>query len=262
MDDERDAEGRGRDFVVAFARGLDVIQAFGPESPSLTLSEVAARTGVDRAVARRLLRTLADLGFARHDGKRFALTPRVLRLADSYLSTEGFDRLQPALEALSRQLSLNTSLTVLDYPEIVHVARAEARERQPHVMLKTAARMPAVATASGRVLLAALPPPELQALLGRAPLPRFTARSRTDIPAQLAAIAACRESGFAIVDGELQEGFISAAVPLRDGAGRILAALATSSQALERSAEAMEREVLPALRETAKEMGASLRWSR
>ena len=62
-----------------------MIRAFGPEDPELTLSDVARRTGLTRAAARRFLLTLADLGYVRTDGKRFALTPRVLELGYAYL---------------------------------------------------------------------------------------------------------------------------------------------------------------------------------
>ena len=96
---------RSRDFVTSFARGLEVIRAFGPGAGRLTLSEVAARTGLDRAVARRLLMTLVELGLASNDRRRFALTPQVLRLAQAYLGSVGLDRrMQPALEALAHRI--------------------------------------------------------------------------------------------------------------------------------------------------------------
>jgi IclR family pca regulon transcriptional regulator len=260
--EQAEGDGRNRDVVAAFARGLDVIQAFAPDHARLTLSEVAQRAGIDRAVARRLLLTLVQLGFARQDGRHFALTAQILRLADSYLATTGFERLQPALEALSRRLGLNVSLTVLDYPDIVHVARAEARDRSAHVALRTAQRMPATATASGRVLLAELAPPVLRGLLERAPLPRFTAHSLTTVPALMAAIATCRQVGHAVVDGELEVGFVAAAVPLRDAAGRLVSALATSSPMARLDAVSLVREVVPLLQEAALQMGSTLRGAR
>src|SRR5918997_1170581 len=121
---------RSRSFVTAFARGLDVILAFGPGAAQLTLSEVAARAGLDRAVARRLLMTLVELGLASNDGRRFSLTPQVLRLAQAYLSSAGlYRRMQPALEALAHRIGESVSLNVLDWPDIVNVVRAEAPDR-------------------------------------------------------------------------------------------------------------------------------------
>ncbi|HWX48525.1 MAG TPA: IclR family transcriptional regulator C-terminal domain-containing protein [Roseomonas sp.] len=249
---------RSRGFVTAFARGLEVIRAFGPGAGRLTLSEVAARTGLDRAVARRLLMTLVELGLASSDGRRFSLTPQVLRLAQAYLGGAGLDRrMQPSLEALAHRIGESVSLTVLDWPDIVNVARAEAPNRPFRHALTVSTRMPAHATASGRVLLTALPPAMLAARLA-APLARYTPRTITEPAALLRAVEACRAAGFALLDGELEEGFASAAVPLVDSAGRLVAALATSSHSGRRSAAALEREVLPLLKVAAGEMSALL----
>lgn len=249
---------RSRSFVTAFARGLDVILAFGPGMGRLTLSEVAARTGVDRAVARRSLLTLVDLGFAESDGRRFSLTPQVLRLAQAYLGGAGLDRrMQPALDALANRIGESVSLSVLDGPDIVNVARAEAAGRPFRHALTISTRMPAHATASGRVLMAALPPAAVGARLPR-PLPSYTRRTITD-PAVLArALASCREAGFAVLDGELEEGFASAAVPVLDLPGRLVAALATSSHTGRRDAEALRTEVIPLMQATAREMSTLL----
>ncbi|MBO1078151.1 IclR family transcriptional regulator domain-containing protein [Roseomonas haemaphysalidis] len=253
-----DAAPRSRGFVTAFARGLEVIQAFGPGAARLTLSEVAARAGLDRAVARRLLMTLVELGMARSDGRQFSLTPEVLRLSQAYLGGTGLDRrLQPALQALARRIGESTSLTVLDWPHIVNVARAEAADRPFRHALSVSARMPAHATASGRVLMAALPEAHLAALLV-APLERHTPRTLTE-PSELSrAVAACREAGFAVLDGELEEGFASAAVPLRDSAGTLVAALATSSHSGRRTAAALRSDIVPLMQDAARGMAALL----
>ena len=257
-DDEADDAPRSRGFVTAFARGLEVIRAFGPGAGRLTLSEVAARTGVDRAVARRLLMTLVELGLASSDGRRFALTPQVLRLAQAYLGGVGLDRrMQPALEALAKRIGESTSLTVLDCPDIVNVARAEAPDRPFRHALTVSARMAAHATASGRVLMATLSADDLENCLV-VPLPRYTTHTITDPMALCRALAECRDAGFAVLDGELEEGFASAAVPLADTTGRIVAALATSSHTGRRDAASLRREVVPLLQAATHEMSELL----
>jgi IclR family pca regulon transcriptional regulator len=257
-DDEADDAPRSRGFVTAFARGLEVIRAFGPGAGRLTLSEVATRTGVDRAVARRLLMTLVELGLASSDGRRFALTPQVLRLAQSYLGGVGLDRrMQPALEALAKRIGESTSLTVLDWPDIVNVARAEAPDRPFRHALSVSARMAAHATASGRVLMAALTADELGGCLA-APLPSYTTYTITDPVALRRVLADCRDAGFAVLDGELEEGFVSAAVPLADSNGHVVAALATSSHTGRRDATTMRAEVVPLLQAAAREMSQLL----
>src|SRR4051812_7825954 len=113
---------RGDHFVQSLERGLAVIRAFGTEDPELTLSDVARRTprprgpgppppppppaprrpGLPRAPARRFLLTLADLGYVRSDGRRFALTPRVLELGYAYLSSLSLPEVaEPHLERLA-----------------------------------------------------------------------------------------------------------------------------------------------------------------
>lgn len=257
-EEKMDNGPRSRGFVTAFARGLDVILAFGPGAGRLTLSEVAARAGLDRAVARRLLMTLVELGLASSDGRRFSLTPQVLRLAQAYLSSAGLDRrMQPALEALAHRIGESVSLTVLDWLDIVNVVRAEAPDRPFRHALTVSTRMPAHATASGYVLMAALPPATLAARLA-SPLQRYTPHTVTEPVALLHALAECREAGFAVLEGELEEGFASAAVPLADSAGRIVAALATSSHTARRDAVLLRTEVVPLLRAAAREMSALL----
>lgn len=256
--DEANDIPRSRGFVTAFARGLEVIRAFGPGAGRLTLSEVAARTGLDRAVARRLLMTLVELGMASSDDRRFVLTPQVLRLAQAYLGGVGLDRrMQPALEALARRIGESTSLTVLDWPDIVNVARAEAPDRPFRHALTVSARMAAHATASGRVLMATLSADELETCLA-APLPRYTPRTITDPVALRRALAECQETGFAVLDGELEEGFASAAVPLTDSTGRLVAALATSSHNGRRDAATLRAEVVPLMQAATREMSALL----
>ena len=245
---------RSRDFVTSFARGLEVIRAFGPGAGRLTLSEVAARTGLDRAVARRLLMTLVELGLASNDRRRFALTPQVLRLAQAYLGSVGLDRrMQPALEALAHRIGESVSLTVLDWPDIVNVARAEAPDRPFRHALTVSARMAAHATASGRVLMAALSSEEVAACLPTL-LPRYTPRTITEPTEFMRALAECRQAGFAVLDGELEEGFASAAVPLVDSAGHLVAALATSSHSARRNAVALRTEVVPLMQAAVREM--------
>src|SRR5436190_1797953 len=120
-----------RNFVTAFARGLAVIEAFSPDNKAMTLSQVAERTGLDRAVARRLLLTLVEIGFARVHERRFELTTRVLRLAYSFLASAGLGAsLQPILDDLARAIGETVSLSVLDQTEVVFVARSDVPGRR------------------------------------------------------------------------------------------------------------------------------------
>ena len=145
------------DFVQSLERGLAVIRAFGADDPELTLSDVARRTDLTRAAARRFLLTLVDLGYVRSDGKHFALTPRVLELGYAYLSSLSLPEIaEPHLERLAAQVRESSSVSVLDGDEIVYVGRVPT-SRIMRVSINVGTRFPAYATSMGRVLLAALP---------------------------------------------------------------------------------------------------------
>ena len=115
-------------YVQSLARGLAVIRAFDTDHPKMTLTEVAARTDLTRATARRFLYTLVELGYVRTDGKIFALTAKVLQLGYAYLSGLSLPQLaQPHLEELSLQLGESTSAAVLEGTDIAYIARVATR---------------------------------------------------------------------------------------------------------------------------------------
>ena len=245
------------EFVQSFARGLRVIRAFDG-ADELSLSDVARRVELPRAAVRRFLHTLEALGYVRSDGRVFALTPRILELGYGYLNARSLPELvQPHLERLSREVGESTSVAVLDGDDIVYIARVAVR-RIMSVGITIGTRLPAVTTSMGRVLLAALPAEEREARLECASLPSHTARTLTDATALAAELDRVAEQGFALVDGELESGLRSIAVPLH-GRGGVTAALNVSSSARSDGAATFREAVLPALRATATAIDAELR---
>src|ERR1035438_1860223 len=102
--------GTGPDFVEALARGLDVLACFDDRHPRMSLTEIAEATGLARPTARRLLLTLAELGFVRLDEGAFTLTPKVLRLGMAYVGSLGlWDVARPHLEDLVGQTGESSS---------------------------------------------------------------------------------------------------------------------------------------------------------
>jgi IclR family pca regulon transcriptional regulator len=232
-------------------RGLAVIQAFTHETPSMTLSEVARRTDISRATARRILLTLEALGFVRSDGRQFSLSPRVLSLGWAYLSSLNlWDIAQPFIADLSGEIQETCSACTLDLPDIVFVARVPSK-RILMMSLGVGSRLPAYATAMGRVLLAGLPDDEVAAHLAATGLEALTYRTTTDPERLLAIIGAVREQGFALVDEELELGLRSLSVPLRTAGGRTLAALNLCAATARVSVEEMHASYLPAMQRTA-----------
>ena len=203
-----------RDYVGALAAGLEVLQAFDAEHARMTLSEVAARTEMDRAKARRFLLTLHALGFVKRSGRQFELTPRVLQLGYAYQASNNYRAvILQHLEDITAELGESSSLAVLDSDDVVYVLRSSARHRLMAITLSVGTRLPAAYTSMGRVLLGQLSEAELDAYFARVTLHAFTALSVTRPAALKEEIIKAREQGYAIVDQELDSGLRSVAVP-------------------------------------------------
>src|SRR4051794_25420376 len=191
---------RGSHFVQSLERGLAVIRAFDADHPELTLSDVHRATGLTRAAARRFLLTLTDLGYVRTDGRRFALSARVLELGYAYLSALTLPEVaEPHLERLAAEVRESSSVSVLHGDDVVYVARVPT-SRIMRVALNGGTRFSAHAPSMGRVQLAALPAAELDAYLERADLHPLTAHTLSDPAALRAELERVRAQGWALVD--------------------------------------------------------------
>jgi len=237
-----------RDIMIGLAKGLAVIETFRAERPRQSISEVSAASGLDRATARRCLLTLAHLGYADYDGKFFTLTPRVLRLGTACLATMPLPQIvQPLLDRLSDELGESSSVSILDGPEIVYIARA-AQRKVMSIALMPGSRLPAFCSSMGRVLLAALPEARAREILSSAPMTARTARTLTDPDAVMAELARVRANGYALNDQEIELGLRSIAVPVLDARGATVAAMNVGVPAMRTKAADLTRLYLPALR--------------
>lgn len=248
----------GDGYVQSFARGLEVIRSFSAAAPRQTLSEVASRSGLTRAGARRILLTLQALGYVEGDGKLYALTPRILDLGFAYLSSMPmWNRAEPVMEGLAATVKESCSAAVLEGDDIVYVLRVATRKIMS-IGLGVGSRLPAACTSMGRMLLASLPDEDVQARLGKKPLPAHTRHTLTDPEAVLAKIRQARKQGWCLVNQELEEGLVSIAAPIVDRSGRAVAALNISGQANRTSPRVMQETMLPALLDAAREISAKL----
>jgi IclR family pca regulon transcriptional regulator len=251
----------GPDFIEALARGLDVIRAFGPNRPTMTLSEVAAATGLARPTARRMLLTLEELGYVRMAQGGFALTPRVLELGMAYIGSSSiWDIARPHMEQLVGLIGESSSLAQLDGSDIVYVARVAV----PKIItfaVTVGTRFPALQTSLGKVLLAELSPDELERVVaepsrsGIMPLWMPEAEERDRVLCEV------RTRGWALTDEHLARGIRSIAAPVRDGNNHVVAALNVCVHAVETSLETLTEKYLPLLLQTAAAISADwMRW--
>jgi IclR family pca regulon transcriptional regulator len=221
-----------RDFVTALATGLEVILAFNERNPRMTLSEVASRTSMNRAKARRFLLTLHSLGYVRKQHRYFELAPKILQLGYSYLSANNYRTIiQQYLEDITEETGESSSLAVLDGNDVVYVARSAAPHRLMAISLSIGTRLPASHTSMGRVLLAQLPSEQLEAYLDNVKLEQYTYKAITDKAALKKSILEVQQQGYAISDQELDSGLRSLAVPAFDAKGNLLGAINISTNA-------------------------------
>jgi IclR family transcriptional regulator, pca regulon regulatory protein len=250
------------EFVQSLDRGLAVIRAFNAENPELTLSDVARATGLNRASARRFLHTLVELGYVRTDGRLFALRPKILELGYAYLSSLSLPEVaMPHLERLVETVHESSSVSVLDGDEVVYVARVPTR-RIMRIAIAVGTRFPAYATSMGRVLLAGQSDEWLDGYFATASLSRITPHTISDAKRLRTELRRIRRDGYALVDQELEEGLRSIAAPIRDGEGRVVAAVNLSAHASRGTVETMEKALLSPLLDTAAAIQEDLRAAR
>jgi IclR family pca regulon transcriptional regulator len=249
---------RDADFIQSLERGLSVIRAFDGDHPKLSLSEVAVRTGLSRAAARRFLRTLVDLGYMRLEGSQFSLRPKILELGYAYLSSLSLPEVaMPHLEQLVEQVRESSSVCQLDGDDVVYIARVPTR-RIMTVAISVGTRFPAYATSMGRVMLADKPADWLGHYLASATLRPLTPHTKADPALLRAELARIRAQGWALVDQELEEGLRSVAAPIRDGGGHVIAAVNVSTHAGRRSTEQVVDDLLEPLLRAARAIEADL----
>jgi IclR family pca regulon transcriptional regulator len=242
-----------RNFMTSLARGLMVIRAFSEQSNSLTIADVAKITGLPRAAARRCLLTLTQLGYAGTDGRVFFLRPKVLALGYSFLSSAPLATiLDPVLSQVSRTLEESSSAAVLDEDDVVYIARV-ATKRIMSLGLNIGSRLPAYCTSMGRVLLASLPLSEFEDYVKRTALKPFTAQTITSKSDFRRIVEETRVCGYALVDQELEIGLRSLAVPIKNPAGVVVAAINVSAQAGRVEKGEMVERFLPVLQTAAGE---------
>jgi IclR family transcriptional regulator, pca regulon regulatory protein len=242
------------DFIEGMAKGMAVLESFDTERQRLNATLAAQRAGITRAAARRHLLTLAHLGYLETDGSHFWLAPKVLRFSGSYLASARLPRvLQPTLNRLAAQTAESFSAVVLDGDQVVIVARS-GPTRLLAYGLHLGARLPAHATSTGRVLLAAKSKAEFNGWMKGRELARLTAHTTVDPRKFRALIEEVRTQDFCVASEEHELGVHALAVPLRNLQGQTVAALNVVAAPQRLEMRQMQRGLLPLLLEAAREL--------
>lgn len=246
-------------FMTSLARGLSVICAFSDNQRSLTISQIAQQTGLSRAAVRRCLYTLSKLGYVSPGPRTFNLEPKILQLGHAYLSSTPLaPAARPILDRLCEAVHESCSVSILDGPDILYVARSSTMVRLLSVDLGVGSRLPAYCTSMGRVLLAFETEERLQEILAQTKLVAHTKKTIPTRTKLLDELADVRKKGYAIVDQELEVSLRSIAVPVRTSSGAVVAAMNVGTQAARISISELKERILPQLSAAAKRLSALL----
>lgn len=230
-------------FVNSVEKGMRVLGAFHASKRSLSLTEIAAASGLDMSAAQRFTHTLVELRYLQRDAatRTYALAPRLLDFANDYLaSNELAARAAPYVHELAKATEEATSLALLDGAEVVFVLRVVSRNVL-HMGYHVGSRIPAYCTAQGRAILSTLPAAEVDALLAGVQLARHTPHTVTEPRALRRRLAQARERGYAFAAEEYLLGDLSVAAPVTDATGRAIAAINVAVPASRWKGEADER---------------------
>ncbi|MGH8616287.1 MAG: IclR family transcriptional regulator domain-containing protein [Burkholderiales bacterium] len=247
-----------RDTVQSLERGLAVIRSLG-DSHGQTLADVAKRTGMTRAAARRFLLTLEALGYVGRHGNDFHLLPKTLELGYSYLASQSLAQVaQPHLQKLANELGESCSVLVLDRHSIIYVARVTVN-RLVGANLSVGSTLPAYCTSAGRLLLAALPEAALRAYLRDGGFEKLTPKTLVTPAALRREIDRARRQGWYLINEELEHGARALSVPLHDDTGGTIAAINLSCYAGRVQPETMTGKFLPRMLAAAEAIDAEMR---
>lgn len=216
--------------VPGLERGLRLLQLFDRSRKYLTAAEMARFLDIPRSTAFRIAQTLEFLGFLERDGDRYRVGPAVLRLGFEYIaSLDVTEFARPLVERLRDDTGLSAQLVIRDGREVVVVLKASPPSTFAS-SVTVGTRLPAHATILGRVLLGDADDDALGALYPEPALPQTSSNSPRTLTELKRLIREDRARGYAVSESFFEQGVSAIAAPVRDGSGRIVAAVSVTAQ--------------------------------
>jgi IclR family pca regulon transcriptional regulator len=245
--------------LTTLVKGLNVLTSFSRDNPSMTLSEVAKRTGLNPAVARRCLLTLCDLGYIGKTDGRFTLRPEVLVFANLFNETFDLDHvIRPALQDLRTQTGHSASFTLLSGGDVLYIAHIST-QRVIRLQANTGTRFPALVTSTGRSILSTWQDHEIRQFIAQNPVSAMTEKTITKPDALFDAILKARSQGFAMISDELEYGITSLAVPVTVPGYGVVGAVNNSATTSSVDMDQFIEERLAAVQATASKISSRLK---
>lgn len=244
-----------KNFVNSVAKAFAVLKAFTAEEFELTITEIAARTEMDRGTTFRLVQTLVKLGYlhAIEPTRHYRLSLKCLDLGYTALSAGNLrGQAEPLLRELVPAFGDAASLGVLDGSDVVYLARVSAGLDRHKIDRRPGARIKAYAAALGHVMLAGLPKDEQIARLEATERIKLSERTLTDMKALLTRLDQVRKQGYAVSDGENAYGLRTVAAPVFGSNKSIIAGVSLTIDADRTAIKKFEKSALPEVLRVAK----------
>ena len=226
---------------------MKVIKAFDAEDVEMSPADVAAKTDLTRATTRRILLTLAALGYVVSNGKRFRLSPKILDLGFSYLTSMHIGQvIQPIINAASKKVSETCAVSVLQDDDIVSIAHSSF-DRFDQLTFYPGTHLPACVSAAGRAILAHKTVEKLDTYIRNVKLKRHTPNTITTKANLRKELQKIKQQGYARVDGELELGLYTLAAPIFNDEKIPVAAVTFGGNVARINDQNIEKKFLPGL---------------
>jgi DNA-binding IclR family transcriptional regulator len=234
---QRDA-GTDGELNTVLGRAFSILASYRPDDPSLTVSELARRTGLPKPTVHRLVTQLLDRGALERTGTSVRLGMRLFELGQLAPRQRSLhEAALPVLGDLQAATQQTVHLAVLDGVEVVYVVKLPGRNG-PDVPSRVGGRMPAYCTGVGKALLAHSPPAVLSSVVA-AGLVRHTPRTIVMPGLLQRELADIRRTGVAYEREESTRGIACVACPVLDATGAAVAAVSVTGWVLRMDVEKM-----------------------
>jgi IclR family pca regulon transcriptional regulator len=248
-------------------RGLAILSCFTPKRPVLGIADIADDLGMSRSTTHRYVITLLALGYLEQGASRkYRLGLRVTDLGMSALNSTGLrEHAHPYLEELRQRSSYTVSLAVLDGADVLYVDRVRSFRRGRGAVsldLHTGSRVPAYASAMGKLLLANLSASDQRELIASLKLVKHGPNTITGKKALRDELDEVLEANFAVDDEELARDLYSVAAPVRNEARDVVAAVDIAAPSSMITLEELVDALGPHLISTADRISARLGYRR
>ncbi|MFP1632749.1 IclR family transcriptional regulator [Zhengella sp. ZM62] len=212
-------------FVEALARGFRVMEAFAEKPVAMSLSEIAAASGMDKSAAQRIVHTLVQIGYLEKTPDGIVPGRRVLERSFDYLRSNPLvNSAIPVLADLRRTVKERVDLSLFDDLTMLYLVRMQSKRDTFYAHL-IGRRVPTYCTSGGRAVLSHLGDDEVLDILERSDRRKITPRTTVEIDQILRQVEAVRETGYSLAIEEVLVGEVAVAAAILDRTGRPVGAI-------------------------------------